>query len=124
MDALRRFWNSPTWKDHARARGLLPVMDLNWERLYAVDADGRVYCSEDDFQEFHLETEPWRRHVMLSQAALRYPEVDGLAPLRAAGDPDCAACGGTGQRPRGRQLCYCGGMGWLPAGVPQPGQNL
>ncbi|MBB4637995.1 hypothetical protein FHS01_004054 [Longimicrobium terrae] len=93
------------------------MMDIGWERLYAVNAGGRVYCSEGDFQDLHEETDPWRLHMVLSQAALLYPEIDGLAPVRTASDSDCDRCGGTGQWPGSRRLCYCGGTGWLPAGV-------
>lgn len=115
--AIRRFWNPPTWKEHARTHGLLPVMDIGWEWLYAVDAHGRVYCSDGSFEEFGEETDPWRRHVVLSQAALLYPEIDALEPIRTAEDPECDWCHGTGEHPHSRRLCRCGGTGWLPASV-------
>lgn len=114
----RGIWPSGTWKDHARARGLLPVGDIGWTWLYAVDEEGRLYCSEGDFQEFREEDDPWRRHVMLAEAARLYPEVRNLAPVRARGDRTCDVCGGTGHREGSRRACRCGGTGWLPASVP------
>ena len=93
--------------------------DINWTWLYAVDEEGRLYFSEGDFQEYCEEHDPWRRHVMLAEAARLYPEVRNLAPVRAPGDSTCDICGGTGTRPESRRVCRCGGTGWLPAAVPE-----
>jgi len=35
-----------------------------------------MYCSEGNFQDFYEETDLWRRHLILAQAALLYPEID------------------------------------------------
>jgi hypothetical protein len=121
IDALRAFWASPSWKDHARRRGLRPVMELAWERMYAVDNDGRVLCTwHSEWEEFHEETDRWYRHVVLAQAAECDPSLESLRPVRAPEDPDCDGCGGTGTRADSRQTCKCGGLGWLPHGVFPP----
>jgi hypothetical protein len=97
-------------------------MDIGWKWLFAVDTEGRVYCSEGNFQDFHEETDPWRSHVVLARAALLYPEIDALEPIRTAEDPEYDWCRGTGDHTHSRQQCCCGGMGWIPAGVPQRSQ--
>ena len=120
--ALFRAFRSPrTWHDHARDRGYVPVMDLNWERLYAIDYAGRVFSSTlDDWSTAAEENDPWTRHIVLAQAALRNPEMAWARPVRREGDADCAECGGTGARANSRQMCVCGGLGWLPHGLAPP----
>jgi hypothetical protein len=122
---LRRIFSRPshvrTWMDDARGRGLIPVMDWGWEILYAIDADGRVVRAEDfAADEVREETDPYVRHVVLSQAAVRFPELERFRPVREPGDPSCVLCRGTGTRPRmPRMICRCGGLGWLPAALAE-----
>lgn len=107
-----------TWKDEARERGLVPVMDIDWETLYAIDPEGRVVRSEwTDWRDVREETDPRARHIVLAQAALRDPEMVHLRPARKPDDPDCTACEGTGTLAGSRRICECGGLGWLPAEV-------
>ncbi len=109
-----------TWKDHARQRGLTPVLS-DWEHLYAIDPQGRpVEATYDDWRDQREVNHPRMRHTILAQAAIRYPELEHLRPVRGPGDPDCTACSGTGTRPSGSlNICWCGGLGWLPKGTPQ-----
>lgn len=125
FDRLRRMLVDPpvprTWMDDARERGVIPVMDWAWELLYGIDPDGRVVCSEDFATgEVQEETDPYVRHVVFSQAAARFPELERFRPVRDPGDPSCVLCRGTGTQPlRPRMICRCGGAGWLPAALAE-----
>jgi hypothetical protein len=109
-----------TWEDHTRDRGLIPVL-CDWRNYFAIDAEDRpVRAQYDDWHDLEEETDPRMRHLVLTQAAIRYPELERLRPVRRPGDPDCDRCGGSGTlAPVSQRTCWCGGTGWLPAGVPQ-----
>jgi hypothetical protein len=118
---LRDLVAKPCWDEEARRRGLVPVMDINWERVYAVDPEGRVVHSESgDWLDLCEETDPWARHLILARAAEMHPRLNSLRPIRGPADRDCSMCGGTGIRRNASKSCYCGGTGWIPADVPQP----
>ena len=62
--------------------------------------------------------------------ARKYPELQALIPVRAAGDAACRHCEGTGRHPLAnetsdeRVMCECGGLGFVPSvrpdGEPAP----
>ena len=114
-----------TWRDHARQRGLWPLTG-SFETLYALTPEGEVVASNFvDFRELLPVDDARERNWLLHDAATRYPELAHLAPHRRPGDPDCPHCEGTGTfraKPPGADnlLCYCGGLGWLPAGYVDP----
>jgi len=47
-------------------------------------------------------------------------------PVRGPEDRTCPGCQGTGVVPnipieqRDKIICWCGGLGWVPAGTPDP----
>jgi hypothetical protein len=106
-----------TWEDATRQRGLIPVL-CDWEHYYAIDAAGRpVRACWTDWRDLTEETNPRMRHLVLVQAAFRYPELQRLHPVRRHDDPDCPRCGGAGVLTGSRRTCACGGAGWVPAEV-------
>jgi hypothetical protein len=110
-------WRLRTWKDRARERGLVPVL-CDWEYYYALDeAENPVCALYDDWRDREEVTDPWMRHIVLVQAALRHPELARLRPVRKPGDPECGRCAGAGTLATSRRICDCGGTGWLPAEV-------
>lgn len=64
-------------------------------------------------------------NVALFQGAKRYPELASLLPNRPPDAATCTSCSGTGEPSdipphlQNAVVCYCGGAGWLPPGVPQ-----
>jgi hypothetical protein len=68
------------------------------------------------------------RNSVFYEASRRYSDLAHLAPQRTAGDQNCPHCRGTGRvvLSDGRDapanvVCYCGGLGWLPAGYVESG---
>jgi hypothetical protein len=110
----------PAWHARARERGLEPVF-ADWTNCYAVDAQGRAFYAEDDRWTEVREIDHRRlRHVVLAQAAMTLPAFDHAMPVRHASDPTCESCGGdTNGLERNGIICWCGGTGWIPFGVPQ-----
>ena len=111
---------SGTWKEQAVSQGLLPVYS-DWMCSYALTAEGEpVYSDEGRWLSL---TNRRHRHIVLAQAAERYPGLSHLRPQRRPDDPDCPSCKGTGkvQLPEGVNggvfMCDCGGLGWFPAGT-------
>ncbi len=108
-----------TWEDEARLRGLVPVF-CDWRSYFAVDGEGRPVCAPGgEWRHLQEETDPRMRHLVLAQAAIRYPHLERLRPVRQPGDPVCERCGGAGTLAGSRRICWCGGTGWLPSGVDQ-----
>ena len=120
------------WERSFLERGLRPVW-ADWVGGFGLTPEHAVV-----YIEHHSETAPepveelHLRQVTLFNASRRYPELAGLAPVRSPDDPTCPHCGGSGvlRRLDGRPapdnvVCFCGGMGWLPAGYdaagPRPG---
>lgn len=67
------------------------------------------------------ELDPRIRNMTRFQASLKYPALASLAPIRPIDAKTCEPCGGTGQclelplKFAEHLICYCGGLGWLPA---------
>jgi hypothetical protein len=101
---------TPVWADWVGAFGLTPASEV-------VFLEHRGGGAPEAVEEPHL------RHVTLFLASKKVPELAHLAPVRSPGDPTCPSCNGSGVfrgldgRPApDRVVCFCGGMGWLPAG--------
>lgn len=110
-----------SWMDLTRERGLIPVL-CDWQHYYAVDAEGLpVRGQSDDWHDLEEVTDSRMRHLVLAQAAIRYPELERLHPVRRPGDPDCGRCEGARTVAGSLRICYCGGTGWLPAEVERWG---
>jgi hypothetical protein len=111
------------WEQAFHDRSLVPVW-ADWVGGFGLTAGHEVvFIQHVSGAAPEAVEEPHLRNVTLFQASRRYPELAALAPERLPGDPTCPSCGGTGvfRRPDGRPLaenvvCFCGGMGWLPAG--------
>lgn len=111
------------WEGAFRERGLLPVW-ADWVGAFGLTPDHDVvYIEHGGRADPQPVAEPHLRHVTLFNASRRYPDLARLAPERAPEDPTCPSCGGTGvvRQLDGRPapdniVCFCGGMGWLPAG--------
>jgi len=114
------------WERSARRLGLLPVWG-DWVGSYALTPELEVVFSED-FLLAGVEpvTDPRLRVITLFEASRRYPELSHLMPVRGPEDRTCPGCNGTGVVPnippeqRDKIICWCGGLGWVPVGTPDP----
>jgi hypothetical protein len=109
-EAFRQRGLTPVWADWVGGFGLTPEREV----VYIDHRSGGVV---EPVEERHL------CHVTLFTASRKFPELAHLAPERLPGDPTCPSCGGSGQfrgldgRPPAENIvCFCGGLGWLPAG--------
>jgi len=85
-----------------------------------ISAEGDVYLEEDTMDPvpgtFIFRRDERARRQVLFFAARRYPELSAYLPKRSGGDPDCAACIGTGWRSAGEHKIFCetcDGRGWI-----------
>lgn len=107
--------------------GGLPLI-LDMGGCYALRPDGEVVTfAWDEPHDCKVEQDPRLRNMALFQGAKKYPELAPLVPPRQADAVDCSHCRGTGRFPTGdvpidNVICYCGGLGWIPApmGWPKP----
>jgi len=103
----------PVWADYVGGFALTPAHEVVFSEDYAVDAVERV-------------TDPRLRVITFYEASRRYPALAHLRPLRRSEDRICPGCQGTGQVPdiapelRNQVICWCGGLGWVPAETPDP----
>ncbi len=106
-----------TWREDAVKQRLVPIFS-DWVVGFAVDEEGQVLCSDaEDSREYRPITNARQRHIVLAQAATRFPELVPLRPQRRPEDPICPSCkgaGGVSQYPD--LICACGNLGWIPAG--------
>ena len=115
----------PEWAAAARRLGQRPVF-ADWVGIYTIGADGSPYFAEYlDLRDQFVITDARERNMVWFRAAERYSELAHLRPRREPTDPECPFCGGTGlaRVPPGtdRKIwCYCGGVGWWPAGYVDP----
>lgn len=132
-------WHRPgspdnvNWQRTFEERGLLPVW-ADWVGGFGLTPEQNVVFIDhkgngepETVEEQHL------RHVTFFLASRKRPELAHLVPQRSPDDPTCPSCGGSGVyrgldgRPApDRAVCFCGGMGWLPAGYDAsgpPGRN-
>jgi hypothetical protein len=67
------------------------------------------------------------RNLAYHQAALKYPGLALLVPRRPPDAVVCSYCGGSGRcgglpdRLADSVICFCGGLGWLPRSLAEPG---
>ncbi len=103
--------------------GALPLV-TDMGGLYALRPDGEIISvAWDDDEPPRSERDPRIRNAMLFQGSKRYPELAALVPNRPEQAIDCPHCSGTGVvRIEGHEpeeipslICYCGGLGWIPA---------
>lgn len=105
-------------------------MLTDWVGVYTVDRKGRPYFSERTDLVDRAEIDDARlRNFVWHLAATRHPDFAHLEPKRDGDDYDCPSCRGTGQLPppfggRGKLICSCGGLGWLPAGYVDPANPM
>ena len=113
-DAFRR----ATASAHA-----LPLL-FDWSACMAIRPDGEViWIDYDEPHQIRAVEEERVRNTGLFQGSLRHPDLQSLVPLRPPDAVECPHCRGTG-RPTlrdgdehlaDRVVCYCGGLGWIPA---------
>jgi hypothetical protein len=110
--------NLRAWVERHRA---LPVV-FDMGGCYAVRVTGEVVSfGWDARDDVALEKNLRIRNGMLYQAAKRFPELRVLVPARPSNGAVCDSCDGSGRPNRipatiENIVCYCGGLGWLPAG--------
>lgn len=96
---------------------------VDWENCWAIRLDGKVVVFLHSAEDGQLETEDDQRlvNIALYQGGITYPEIKSLVPLRPAESKDCPYCVGKGIDPNSLEdeniICYCGGLGWVPAAV-------
>ena len=94
---------------------------VDWERCWAVRPDGQVVVFSHENEDPGLREEDNRRMVnaVLFQGSLTYPEIKSLVPARPADAGDCPFCTAKDIDPEVFKnetiICYCGGLGWVPA---------
>ncbi len=129
-------WHRPgspddiNWQRSFEERGLTPVW-ADWVGGFGLTAGADVvFIEHEGSQEPDRVEEPHLRHITLFIASQKNPELAHLAPQRTPGDPTCPSCGGSGicrgldgKPVPDRFLCFCGGMGWLPAGYDAVGPS-
>jgi hypothetical protein len=111
-------------KDAVRRHGFLPSY-RGWFLITGVRRDGSaVAWNEETPESPPALLEGARARLALCQAAVMYPELVGLVPVRPSGAESCTVCSGTGRLP-GSLICSCGGAGWIIPGEetrgPDPG---
>jgi hypothetical protein len=100
--------------------GSLPVI-MDMGGCYALQLDGAVVTfAWDEPHGLAVVDDERLRNIALYQGSRKYPELATLVPARPLQAADCRSCGGTGiVLVEGRSfpdiICFCGGLGWIPA---------
>ncbi len=110
-----------------RVNGLPLYVDIGGGVALSPDGELIVFIW-DEPQSIQPVSDPHLRFVALVAGSERYPELASLSPQRTLNDRDCPVCNGKGRlldlEAHGIDTkhvrCYCGGLGWLPADVPDP----
>jgi acyl carrier protein len=100
----------------------LPLL-FDFTAVMAIRPDGELVWIDEDLSRVRLVEDERERTIGLFQGSLRDPDLGFLVPPRPADAVDCPDCRGTGRIPfpEGSEhladlvICYCGGIGWLPA---------
>jgi len=110
-------------RDLVSRERILPVW-YDTGGCYALRPSGEVVSFVWDEESVQNELDPRVRNIAYSSGAKRYPELAAFVPQRTSTARICETCDGTGQPSQLPQhlresiVCYCGGLGWLPAGTP------
>ncbi len=124
--------HSRSVRDVAEKDRVIPIL-IDWGGFHALGLDGQVYVYLFD-DNFYLagaqgKIEPLQRYrnTVYYLASKKYPELNHLNPVRQDTDRTCPFCDGSGivddipDSIRNNVLCYCGGLGWIPADDVIPG---
>ncbi|MDB5335084.1 MAG: hypothetical protein JWN70_703 [Planctomycetaceae bacterium] len=114
---------TPELRGAARRNGALPLF-RDMGGCYAIRPDGTlVSWSWDEPDQVCVEKDARIWNIALFAGSERWVELASLIPSRPVNAKVCDSCDGTG-RLKGlpdelaqRIRCYCGGIGWLPAGA-------
>jgi hypothetical protein len=103
---------------------ILPVW-LDMGGCLGVQPDGNVVSFLwDEPDQLRKETDKRIRNMVYYQGSCKFPELAELAPSRPPSAETCSHCGGTGkvsfpkeadEAPELSVVCFCSGLGWLPA---------
>jgi hypothetical protein len=94
---------------------------VDWEKCWALRPDGQVvvFMHEGEDPQLRAEEDTRMKNVALFQGSLTYPEIQSLVPDRPADASDCPFCAAKGLDNAHLEsqniICYCGGLGWVPA---------
>jgi hypothetical protein len=128
---LSEFIGGEAWVDCRNAAGsarALPLY-LDWTACMALRPDGEViWIDYDEPHQVRPVEDERERNLGLFQGSRNDPDLQFLVPPRPSDAIECATCKGTGRLvfPEDHQhlaeklICYCGGLGWLPASSPCP----
>lgn len=108
-----------TWREAAVLARLIPIYSDWTTTCFALTDEGDAVYSDGSWEKAQRLTNVRYRHIVLAQAAARYPELSEIRPVRQLDDPVCRSCGGTGlvrvgDRTYDNFICECGGLGWYP----------
>ena len=104
----------------------LDVLPLTWDMggCAALRPTGEIVSWVwDEESKISVDNTPLGRNRALFQGATKYPSLLPFLPARPTTAVTCVHCKGTGKftgLPEafpGQFVCFCGGAGWLPAGV-------
>jgi hypothetical protein len=107
-------------REVVRQSNVLPVF-LDIGGCFAIRPSGEVISFEwDNETEIPVETCPRIRNLAFCQGSKKYPALQEFLPARPPEAVGCPYCGEKGDLPEplDKVVCYCGGVGWLPPGVP------
>jgi hypothetical protein len=108
-----QFSDVRTW---ARYHHALPLI-VDMGGCIALRPTGELISFDwDNEKEATLDVGPYNTHIARGVGSRKYPEIDGLAPVRPAQAKTCPLCGGSGSPEPGASnvVCRCGGLGWVP----------
>jgi hypothetical protein len=104
----------------------LDVLPLTWDMggCAAIRPTGEIVSwAWDEETKVSVDNTPLGRNRALFQGAAKYPGLLPFLPSRPSTAVTCVHCKGTGKLSilpeafPGQFVCFCGGAGWVPAGV-------
>ena len=102
---------------------VLPLM-YDWSGAWAIRPGGEIVTFDyDPPYNLEIEHDLRIRNIALFEGSKKYPELEELVPIRSPDSIKCPHCKGTGIVQEFAEheflsqhiVCYCGGLGWLPA---------